>query len=141
MEMSNGGSKSVIDLCRECLQSSSYRGGSVNGRLLAIACIAPMSVVLICGQSAPTAPPPKPAARPVRAQGPAPGFATQRAILDQYCVGCHNAKLRTANLLLDQLDLAHLGDHAEVGEKIVRKLSAGMTPPSGLPRPGPATPH
>jgi hypothetical protein len=111
----------------------------VNGRLLAIACIAPMSVVLISGQSVSTAPPPKPAVRPVRSQTPAPGFATQRAILDQYCVGCHNAKLRTANLLLDQLDLAHLGDHAEVGEKIVRKLRAGMMPPSGLPRPDPAT--
>src|ERR1700691_2932000 len=94
-----------------------------------------MSVVLISGQSASTAPPPKPAVRPVRVQAPAPGFATQRALLDQYCVGCHNAKLRTANLLLDQLDLSHLGDHAEIGEKVVRKLRAGMMPPTGMARP------
>src|ERR1700733_16198315 len=96
-----------------------------------------MSVVLVSGQSASTAPQPKPAATPVRAQ--APDFATQRAVLDQYCVGCHNAKLRTANLLLDQLDLSRLGDHAEIGEKVVRKLRAGMMRPAGMPQPDDAT--
>ena len=63
------------------------------------------------------------------------GQSAQRAVVDQYCVGCHNAKLKTGNLMLDQLDLAHLGDHAEIGEKVVRKLRAGMMPPSGMPRP------
>ena len=53
--------------------------------------------------------------------------------------GCHNARLKTADLLLDQLDLAHLGDHPDIGEKVVRKLRAGMMPPAGLPRPDPAT--
>ncbi len=33
------------------------------------------------------------------------------------------------------MDLAHLGDHAEIGEKVVRKLRAGMMPPTGMPRP------
>ncbi len=112
----------------------------MNKRLLAIgfaiACMAPMSVVLVSGQAGSTAPLPKPAAKPARVQ--APDVAVQRAILDRYCVGCHNAKLRTANLLLDQLDLSHLGDHAEVGEKVVRKLRAGMMPPSGMQRPDPA---
>jgi len=79
-----------------------------------------LSVALLYGQSART---------------PGPDVATQRAVIDQYCVGCHNAKLNTANLALDKLDLAHLGDHAEVGELIVRKLRAGMMPPTGMPRP------
>jgi hypothetical protein len=61
--------------------------------------------------------------------------ATQRAVVDKYCVGCHNSKLRTANLELDKLDMAHLADHAEIGEKVVRKLKAGMMPPAGVPRP------
>jgi hypothetical protein len=61
--------------------------------------------------------------------------ATQRALLDKYCVVCHNAKLKTANLLLDELDLTHLGQHAEIGEKVVRKLRAGMMPPPSRPRP------
>jgi hypothetical protein len=54
-------------------------------------------------------------------------------------VVCHNAKLKTANLLLDELDIAHLGDHAEIGEKVVRKLRAGMMPPAGMRRPDQAT--
>src|SRR5437764_3532638 len=31
--------------------------------------------------------------------------AKQRALLDQYCVVCHNDKLKTANLSLEKLDL------------------------------------
>ena len=61
--------------------------------------------------------------------------ATERALLNQYCVTCHNQKLRTADLELDKLDTAHLADHAEKWELVVRKLRAGMMPPSGLPRP------
>src|SRR5579885_1767845 len=63
----------------------------------------------------------------------------QRALLDRYCVTCHNARLKTANLMLDRLDLTHLGEHAEIGEKVVRKLRAGMMPPTGKPRPDRAT--
>ena len=59
--------------------------------------------------------------------------------MDKYCVTCHNAKVKTANLLLDQLDLTHLGQHADIGEKVVRKLRAGMMPPSGMPQPDDAT--
>lgn len=62
----------------------------------------------------------------------------QRAVLDQYCVTCHNQKLKTGGLALDKLDLAHVGDQAETWEKVVRKLRAGMMPPQGLPRPNPA---
>src|SRR3989442_4227880 len=111
------------------------------------------SAALVSGQSGPTAWPSKPAsnamARPLsrphpaalKAQSPAAvsDVATERALVDQYCVTCHNARLKTANLLLDQLDLAHLGDHAEVGEKVIRKLRAGMMPPTGMRRPDPAT--
>ncbi|HVZ23504.1 MAG TPA: DUF1592 domain-containing protein, partial [Vicinamibacterales bacterium] len=60
---------------------------------------------------------------------------SERALINKYCVTCHNARLKTANLLLDQLDLNHLADHAEIGETVVRKLRAGMMPPTGMPRP------
>jgi len=60
-------------------------------------------------------------------------------VLDQYCVNCHNQKLQTAGLMLDKLDLAHIGDHSEQWEKVVRKLRAGLMPPSGLPRPNAST--
>ena len=48
---------------------------------------------------------------------------------------CHNARLKTANLLLDQLDLEHLADHVDVAETVVRKVRAGLMPPTGARRP------
>src|SRR6266446_2901081 len=61
--------------------------------------------------------------------------AAQRALLDQYCVTCHNDKTKRANLTLEKLDLATVGDHAELWEKVVRKLRAGVMPPPGVRRP------
>jgi hypothetical protein len=62
-----------------------------------------------------------------------------RALLDRYCVGCHNEKAKIASLTLDKMDIAHVGADAETWEKVVRKLKAGMMPPSGAPRPDRAT--
>ena len=67
-----------------------------------------------------------------RPQSPAPD---QRAFLDQYCVGCHNQRAKTAGLMLDKMDIAQVPQNAEVWEKVVRKLRAGMMPPSGARRP------
>jgi hypothetical protein len=73
-------------------------------------------------------------------QSPAPtGTASQRALLDKYCVTCHNQRLKTAGLLLDKMDLDHIGDGAETWEKVIRKLRGGMMPPVGMPRPDRAT--
>ena len=62
-----------------------------------------------------------------------------RAVIDKYCVTCHNAKLKTAGLQLDSADLARIGDHADLWEKVARKLRTGEMPPAGLPRPDKAT--
>src|SRR5499426_956288 len=64
-----------------------------------------------------------------------PTAASQRALLDQYCVTCHNDRLKTANLSLERLDLTTAGDHAELWEKVIRKLRAGVMPPPGIRRP------
>jgi hypothetical protein len=61
----------------------------------------------------------------------------ERALIDRTCVPCHNQKLKTAGLLLDQLDVAKVSEHPDVWEKVVRKLRAGMMPPAGMPRPAP----
>ena len=79
-----------------------------------------------------TAAAPRPAPR---AQAPAAAVATQRALLDRYCVSCHNERVKTANLSLQDLDLAAVGEHAELWEKVVRKLRAGVMPPPDVPRP------
>ena len=67
----------------------------------------------------------------------APTTAAHRALVDQYCVTCHNARLKTGGLALDGLDLARLPDHAEVWEQVVRKIRAGVMPPQGVRRPDP----
>jgi hypothetical protein len=59
----------------------------------------------------------------------------QQAVLDQYCVTCHNEKLKTGGLELDTLDLDHVAANAETWEKVVRKLRAGLMPPAGARRP------
>src|SRR5277367_961320 len=66
-------------------------------------------------------------------------MAAHRAMLDHYCVTCHNQKAKTANITFDTMDLAHVGKDAAVWERAVRKLRGGMMPPPGMPRPDPAT--
>src|SRR5499427_4664141 len=61
--------------------------------------------------------------------------ATHRAVLDQFCVTCHNDRAKTANFSLEKLDLATAGDHPEVWEKVIRKLRAGVMPPPDVRRP------
>jgi hypothetical protein len=63
----------------------------------------------------------------------------QRALINQYCVTCHNERAKTAGLMLDKLDIDHAAEHAEAWEKVVRKLRGGMMPPQGMPRPDQAS--
>jgi hypothetical protein len=46
-----------------------------------------------------------------------------------FCVGCHNDKVRRGDLSLAAFDAMKAADHAEVAEKIVRKLRTGLMPP------------
>jgi cytochrome c551/c552 len=67
-----------------------------------------------------------------------PPATSPRAIVDQYCVTCHNSRLKTGGLALDKVDIAQVANNAEIWEKVVRKIRAGVMPPPGLPRPEPA---
>ena len=64
-----------------------------------------------------------------------PASPPPRAVFDKYCVTCHNTRLKTAGLALDALDLAQISEHADVWEKVVRKIRSGAMPPVGRPRP------
>ena len=71
-----------------------------------------------------------------RPQAPAVhAAATEPALLERYCVTCHNDNLRTAGFSLESLDLGNISADAEAWEKVVLKLRAGMMPPAGRPRP------
>jgi len=62
-----------------------------------------------------------------------------RVTLDEYCVGCHNDRLRTAGLALDGLELTRAAADAVTWEAVIRKLRVGLMPPQGAPRPDRAT--
>jgi hypothetical protein len=61
--------------------------------------------------------------------------ASPRAVLDRYCVTCHNARLKRGDLVLEGLDVEHVGSNAATWEKVVKKLQAGVMPPADSPRP------
>jgi hypothetical protein len=63
------------------------------------------------------------------------GQALSRELLDQYCIACHNDSNRTANITLSSLDPADVGAHADIWEKVLRKVRTAEMPPPGLPRP------
>jgi hypothetical protein len=65
----------------------------------------------------------------------APAAAPASAVLNKYCAGCHNSKLKTAGLALDALDVTNVAAHAAVWEKIASKLRTEEMPPPGRPRP------
>ena len=71
----------------------------------------------------------------------AAGAAAARAVLDRYCVTCHNDRLRTGGLSLDAgaVDTADPSRHADVWERVIVKLRTGAMPPPGRPRPDEAT--
>ena len=78
-------------------------------------------------------------------------LANNRALLDQYCVICHNqavvasipqpneglltTQLRNLGLSLDAEDVSDLSKNPEVWEKVVKKLRVGVMPPPTYPRP------
>jgi hypothetical protein len=57
------------------------------------------------------------------------------ALLAQYCVTCHSARLKSGDLVLESADLTRVTDTPDVWEKVVRKVRAGLMPPPGARRP------
>jgi mono/diheme cytochrome c family protein len=101
----------------------------------ALGLVVAASITALSGQTAGPAPGrPRPEATSARTT-PVVSTEQPRALLDKYCVTCHNDRLKTANLSLQGADLAKVGEHAELWEKVVRKLRAGVMPPPDMPRP------
>ncbi len=72
-------------------------------------------------------------------QAPAPApAASNKALLDKYCLTCHTQRLKergTVPIALDTLDITQVGADAAAWEKVVLKMRAGLMPPAGSPRP------
>lgn len=56
-------------------------------------------------------------------------------VVNRYCIGCHNSKVKAGNFVPDSILTAPVGQHSEEWEKVVRKLRVRHMPPLGLPRP------
>jgi hypothetical protein len=69
----------------------------------------------------------------------AAGSVSDAALVKTYCVTCHNDRARTGELSLEHVDFTDTPAHAELWEKVIRKVRAGMMPPAGMPRPDAVT--
>src|SRR6185295_8134133 len=58
-----------------------------------------------------------------------------QAMLNTYCISCHNSRAKVGGLALDALDLQAAADNAEIWEKALRKLRGHSMPPPGSPQP------
>ena len=72
---------------------------------------------------------------PVSTSSPVPPSPALTAVVQRYCVVCHNDALLTGNLSLQRFAVEHAAQERETAEKMIRKLRAGMMPPPGIPRP------
>ena len=113
-------------------------------RLVVAACVVTIPLmVTVTGQIAEPRPQP-PSSSQSTPSSTAP-VSPHRALLDQYCVGCHNQRGKASGqeaarkLTLDDLDVTRVDDRPDVWETVVRKLRAGMMPPAGIRRPDKAT--
>ncbi|HTM32117.1 MAG TPA: DUF1592 domain-containing protein [Vicinamibacterales bacterium] len=123
------------------------------GGLATVAC-----GVALFAQNAPSRPAPtSPASAPARPQTAAPAAPTtapkpaaahtptiatatftaadQSALVGQYCASCHSERGKAGGLSLAGFDASTASEHADVAEKMIRKLRAGMMPPAGARRP------
>jgi hypothetical protein len=64
------------------------------------------------------------------------GGVPDAALVEKYCVTCHNSRTKTGGVILEGMNPADAAQHAELWEKVLVKLRGGMMPPQGMPRPG-----
>ncbi|MEQ1758198.1 MAG: DUF1592 domain-containing protein [Vicinamibacterales bacterium] len=133
-------------------------------KLLLIAAFAWVSVgVVVLAQRAPQTAPAAPVAQRAQASAPAaqaarpvvaPVAARQgaasaslgtpaehQALVDKYCVTCHNARTSTPAadpMRLDGVDMNNVARDARTWERVLLKLGVGAMPPQGVPHPEPA---
>src|SRR5262245_9586269 len=106
--------------------------------MLAIRCAAVLSLLLTAEMNLAQRQPQRGAATITTGGGETAGVMSvesQRVLVNQYCATCHNDTTKAGGMSLAALDLAHIDQHAELVEKMIRKLRVGMMPPAGARRP------
>jgi hypothetical protein len=95
-------------------------------QLATVSLRAVLGVALVCGGAA------------ALAAGTMPP-ATERALIDKYCMDCHNYSDYAGGVEFEIFDPGNAHEDAKVTERMLKKLRAGMMPPAGKPRPDLAT--
>jgi hypothetical protein len=111
-------------------------------RILVSAAVAAAMSLGLAAQQAPAKKPALAASHPtVKKAAPAPAGVSglsieqQNQLVKTYCAGCHSEKGRAGGLSLAGFDASKAVEHADVSEKMIRKLRAGMMPPAQARRP------
>ena len=96
-----------------------------------------LGILLACvGEIAYTRQPGQPAApQPTPVTQPSVAESRPNAVVQGTCTRCHSDRRMRGNLSLEGFDVAAAGEHADVAEKMIRKLRAGLMPPPGTRRP------
>ncbi len=66
---------------------------------------------------------------------PPPAREEPDVIIGRFCLRCHNDAQLTGGLTFESFNVAKAGENAEVAERMIRKLRAGMMPPVTAQRP------
>ena len=65
-------------------------------------------------------------------------FAWQQkpgAVIEQYCVACHDDSTKTANVSFEKADASKIGEDPGLWERALRKLKTNQMPPASMPQP------
>jgi cytochrome c551/c552 len=92
------------------------------------------TAVALTAQS-PVPPRPSTPVTPIPTHGTPITAESQTALIKQYCVTCHNDRTKAGGMSLATFDVGRAAEHAELAEKMIRKLRVGMMPPAGARRP------
>ena len=79
------------------------------------------------------------ATSPAGPAGAPSSYQDPNVTVGRYCFRCHNDRLVTGGLSLESFDVALAEENAEIAEKMIRKLRAGMMPPKSAQQPDDAS--
>ena len=74
----------------------------------------------------------RPGPRPVPPARLAAGLLSSEAqnrLVSEYCSVCHDDEVKPGGVTLEHFDAARIDQHADLAERMIRKLRAGMMPP------------
>jgi len=97
--------------------------------------ITPIAVILLTGLVTGSVAGVSPAPQAAPASQAVAAGSAQLATINQYCVGCHNDRAKTAGFSFEGLKPENIGERAELFEKAVRKLRGRVMPPPGSKQP------